>query len=197
MVRNLPALQETLVQSLGWEDTLEEGMATHSSILAWRIPWTEKPGGLQSMGSERVGHDWATNTATTTCAEYAHPSEACRNAVPLQREFSAQSVIVFKSTCSWGSLVLVLSIALWVYFFPTCVTKETSYLTSMYPTSSTETNTGWLYRHFCSKQRSKESLVHNIQKVLGVSWLSLKAQGLMVLGSALWVLVLSFESSSL
>ena len=45
------------VQSLGWEDPLEEGMATHSSILPWRIPWTEEPGGLQSMGSQRVGHD--------------------------------------------------------------------------------------------------------------------------------------------
>ena len=90
-----------------------------------------------------------------------------------------------------------LSIALWVYFFSTCVTKETSYLTSMYPTPSSETNTGWLYRHFYSNQRNKDSFIHNIQKVLGVSWLSLKAQGLMVLDSALWVLVLSFESSSL
>ena len=45
------------VQSLGWEDALEESMATHSNILAWRIPWTEEPGGLQSMGSQRVGHD--------------------------------------------------------------------------------------------------------------------------------------------
>ena len=44
---------------LGWEDALEKGMATHSSILAWRIPWTEEPGGLQSMGSQRVGHDWS------------------------------------------------------------------------------------------------------------------------------------------
>ena len=50
MVMNLPAMQETWVQSLGQEDLLEEGMATHSSILAWRIPWTEEPGGLQSMG---------------------------------------------------------------------------------------------------------------------------------------------------
>ena len=48
-VKNLPAMQETLVQSLGWEDPLEEGMTTHSSILAWRIPWTEDPCGLQSM----------------------------------------------------------------------------------------------------------------------------------------------------
>jgi len=51
------AMQETQVQSLGQEDSLEEAMATHSSILAWRIPWTEEPGGLQSMGSQKVGHD--------------------------------------------------------------------------------------------------------------------------------------------
>ena len=50
MVKNLPAMQETWVQFLGWEDPLEKGMATHCSILAWRIPWTEEPGGLQSMG---------------------------------------------------------------------------------------------------------------------------------------------------
>ena len=57
MVKNLPAMQETWVQSLGREDPLEKGMATHSSILALRIPWTEKPGRLQSMGSQRVEHD--------------------------------------------------------------------------------------------------------------------------------------------
>ena len=56
MVKNLPAMQETQVQSLGWEDPLEKEMATHSSILAWRIPWTEKPGGLQSMELQRVRH---------------------------------------------------------------------------------------------------------------------------------------------
>ena len=54
MVKNLPAMQETQVLSLGWEDPLEKGMATHSSILAWRIPWTEEPGGLQFMGLQRV-----------------------------------------------------------------------------------------------------------------------------------------------
>ena len=52
MIKNLPAMQETWVRSLGWEDPLEEGMTTHSSILAWRIPWTEEPGGLQPMGSQ-------------------------------------------------------------------------------------------------------------------------------------------------
>ena len=55
-VKNLPAMQETQVRSLGWEDPLEKGMATHSSILAWEIPWTEEPGRLQSVGLQRVGH---------------------------------------------------------------------------------------------------------------------------------------------
>ena len=57
MVKRLPAVQETPVRSLGWEDSLEKEMATHSSTLAWKIPWTEEPGELQSMGSQRVGHD--------------------------------------------------------------------------------------------------------------------------------------------
>ena len=57
MVKNLPAMQETRVQSLGWEDLLEKEMVTHSGILAWKIPWTEKPNRLQAMESQRVGHD--------------------------------------------------------------------------------------------------------------------------------------------
>ena len=56
-VKNLPAMRETQARSLGWEGPLEKEMATHSSILAWTIPWTEEPDGLQSMGSQRVGHD--------------------------------------------------------------------------------------------------------------------------------------------
>ena len=61
MIKNLPAMQETWVRSLGQEDALKEGMASHSIILAWRIPWTEEPSGLQSMGSQRVRHNRATN----------------------------------------------------------------------------------------------------------------------------------------
>ena len=57
MVKRLPIMQETRVRSLGWEDALEKEMATHSSTLAWKIPWTEEPGRLYSMGSQRVGHD--------------------------------------------------------------------------------------------------------------------------------------------
>ena len=64
MVGSPPAMQETWVWSLGWEDPLEEGMAALSSTLAWRIPWTEEPGGLQPVGSQRVGHDWATKQST-------------------------------------------------------------------------------------------------------------------------------------
>ena len=60
LIKNLPAIQETWVQSPGWEDSLEEDMTTHSSILAWSILWTKKPGGLQSMGSQKVGHNWVT-----------------------------------------------------------------------------------------------------------------------------------------
>ena len=65
MVKNLPAIQETRVWSLGQEDPLEKEISTHSSMLAWRIPWTEEPGGLQSMGLQRVGHNWATKHTCT------------------------------------------------------------------------------------------------------------------------------------
>ena len=61
-VKNLPVTQETQFQSLGWKDPLEKGMTIHSSVLAWRITWTQEPGGLQSMGLPRVGHDCMTNT---------------------------------------------------------------------------------------------------------------------------------------
>ena len=67
MVKHLPAMWETWVQSLGWEDPLEKAMATHSSTLAWKIPWMEETGRLQSMGSQRVGHDWATSL---TCHQF-------------------------------------------------------------------------------------------------------------------------------
>ena len=64
MVKNLPAMQETQVQALGQEDPLEKGMATYSSILAWRFPRTVDPGGLLSLGLQKVRHDWAINTSS-------------------------------------------------------------------------------------------------------------------------------------
>ena len=71
-MKNLPAMQETRVQFLGCEDPLEKGMATHSTILVWRILWTEEPGGLQFMGSQRLGHDRATNNFTFQNAFLGH-----------------------------------------------------------------------------------------------------------------------------
>ena len=64
MLKSPPVMQETQDRSLGQEDPMEKGMATHSSILAWRIPWTEEPGRLEAMGLHRVGHNWAMNTLT-------------------------------------------------------------------------------------------------------------------------------------
>ena len=77
MVKNLPAMQKAWVRSLGQEDPLGKGMATHSSTLAWRIPWTEEPGGLQSMGLQRLGHDCATNTFGFTSGSDSKES-ACK-----------------------------------------------------------------------------------------------------------------------
>ena len=77
MVKNLHAMQEIQVQSLDWEAPLEKGMATHSSILAWRIPWTEELGGMQSMGSQRVRHQCETNTFTLTLNNNRQKAENC------------------------------------------------------------------------------------------------------------------------
>ena len=68
-LKHLPSMWEIWILSLGWEDPLEKAMATHSSILAWKIPWTEEPGGLQSMGLQRVGHDWS-NLAAAAAAVF-------------------------------------------------------------------------------------------------------------------------------
>ena len=69
MVKNLPAMEETRVQSLGWEDSLKKEMATYSNTLVWEIPWTEEPSRLQSMGSQKLGHNLATKppSLTRTC----------------------------------------------------------------------------------------------------------------------------------
>ena len=75
MVKNLPAIQETWVRSLGWKDPLKKGMATRSSSLAWKIPWMDEPGRLQSMGSQRVGHNWETNTFTFFIIFWLFPSD--------------------------------------------------------------------------------------------------------------------------
>ena len=75
VVKNLPAVQDTQVWFLGWEDPLEKDMATYSSILAWRILWTEEHGGLQSMGSQRVRHNWAINTFMNILSAISDPDK--------------------------------------------------------------------------------------------------------------------------
>ena len=113
MVKNPPAMQE--VQSLGWEDALEKGMATTFSMLAWRIPWTEETGRLQPMGSTRVRHDWVTNAMTTrhsltfctawdTLAGYRgyFPLCVCLKGTVLQwttTKYPGQSIISFVHMC--------------------------------------------------------------------------------------------------
>ena len=87
-LKRLPPMRETWVRSLGWEDSLEKEMAIHSSILAWRILWTEKPSRLQSTGSQRVGHDWATS-----------PSSG-RPGVPSISD-SPDTEILLWTTCKW------------------------------------------------------------------------------------------------
>ena len=77
LVKNLPAMQETQVQFLDREDPFEKGMATHLSVLPWRIPWTKKPGGLQSTELKRVGQDWATFTSLSTPLIMRHGVTVC------------------------------------------------------------------------------------------------------------------------
>ena len=99
VVKNLPAKQETWVQLLSQEDPLEKEMPTHFSILAWRIPWTEKPGELQSMGSQRVGHDLATKPQTIS----ENKTVIYKGTTPhlrLSADFSAETIAVRRKTAS-------------------------------------------------------------------------------------------------
>ena len=84
---------QTQVQTLGWKDPLEKGLATHSNIFAWRIPWTEEPPGLQSMGPQRVGHDLATNTISFTMPEQSHS------------EYSGKEDTTLDLSAQWGRLI--------------------------------------------------------------------------------------------
>ena len=102
IVKNPPATQETWVRSLGWEYPLEKGMATHSSILVWRISWTEEPGGLQSMGSQRVGQDWVTNTQFSLFF-YHQSHQGIPNTFPYYFKFMCSALytcfLMNKATC--------------------------------------------------------------------------------------------------
>ena len=98
-------MRETRVRSLGWEDPLEKEMAIHSSTMAWKIPWTEEPGRLQSMGSQRVGHDWATSLHFKVYAELFHysfnPSWTLSHVCHLFISFCEVSAQVFCPLLNW------------------------------------------------------------------------------------------------
>ena len=114
MVKRLRAMQETQVQSLGWENPLEKEMATHSSILAWRIPQTEEPGGLQPIASQRVGHDWATSLSLSFCVEKTRKDAVStrQGSEAHKIEFLIQEVGELK--CPWGWRFKVLSVVVQV-----------------------------------------------------------------------------------
>ena len=109
VVKNLPAVQETQIQSLSWEDPLEKEMASHSSILAWRFPWTEEPGRLWSRGSQRVGHDWLANTQWSFSSTISHllppPVSSsfclfhqCLYSIPVQPLYAVVVVLLYYRT---------------------------------------------------------------------------------------------------
>jgi len=108
MIKNLSATWETWVWSLGWEDPLEKGMATHSSILAWRIPWTEEPGGLQSMGSQRAGHDWSDLVRSTHNFEFfmSHLKNSILRKANARTSLAVQWLRLHASTAGSTNLIL-------------------------------------------------------------------------------------------
>ena len=116
-VKNLPAVQETQVLSLGREDLLEKGMATHSNILTWKIPWTEEPGGLQSKGLPRVGHGWLTKQANKTTETYCLTfwklevwNQGVNRPCPpktLRKDLFQPSLLAFGHSLAFGSITPV------------------------------------------------------------------------------------------
>ena len=116
-------MQETQVQSLGQEDPLEKEMATHSSILVWKISCTEEPGGLQSMGSQRVGHDWATNTYLLTYA-YVYPAHIF---VLITIFLRNNQVVLPQTTFIFNKLILLF---LFKYTFPSILSTLVNGITS-------------------------------------------------------------------
>ena len=110
-VKNLPAMQETWIWSLGWEDPLEKGMTTHSSILAWEIPWKEQPGWLQSIGLQRVGHYWATKHTHTHTHTFIGKEKKKLNwgltscfSIKPETTHSRQTLIISKCGTIWASV---------------------------------------------------------------------------------------------
>ena len=110
MIKCLPTMRETWVQFLGWEDPLEKEMATHSSTLAWKIPWTEEPGRLHPVGSQRVRHDWATSLSLFTFIKHGSGTAlSSRNALGATQVVFNFLVAILKKNWSWLDNLLHLS----------------------------------------------------------------------------------------
>ena len=112
------AMQETQIRSLGQEDPLEKGMETHSSILAWIIPWAEEPGRLQTMGSQRVGHDWETNTHTHT---HTHTQDKWKETtISLHELFESFPASILCSCCKLRNVLCNVCCCLCRVFIAAC-----------------------------------------------------------------------------
>ena len=138
------AMRETRVWSLGWEDPLEKEMATHSSILAWKIPWMEKPGRLQSMGLQRVGHDWATSLHFTSL----------QDSLMLPAHFTANKTITLCLNCPEN---LNMSLDFWpniILFIILCIKNVTYWVLVIEPPCFTNVKYGHITNMLCSLQTS-------------------------------------------
>ena len=127
-VKNLPAIQEPQerhVWSLGWEDPLEEGIETYCSIPAWRIPWTEEPGGLASVGSQRVGHNWNNLPCTHTSAIKATEPSKCNWLKPIPKHW-----MMGPSMDSGGKFIQSATLALILNWLVTALSWASSFLTA-------------------------------------------------------------------
>ena len=123
MVKHLSTMWETWVQSLGWEDPLEKEMAIHSSTTAWKIPWMEEPGRLQSMGSQRVGHNWATSLSLSLSIIFITINNTLILLITLNTiipygwgNFSKKKYVVFRGNILFGSIDIYVLVILTIVF---------------------------------------------------------------------------------
>ena len=155
MVKNLPTMQKTQVRSLSGKDPLEKGMATRSSILAWRIPWTEEPGRLQSLASQRVRHNWVTNTHTTNVQTFK--TSQIQHTCPFILWIDYESISDFFTY--YNDDIFCFSASLWLtfYFKFSCCFKKT------YMQSTSWEMLGWRKHKLESKLPREISITSDMQ----------------------------------
>ena len=149
-VKKPPAVQETGLQSLGWEDPLAKGMATHSSILVWRILWTEEPGGLQSRGLQTVRNNWATNTRSRAAASLRHWKSRHQRTLRLGQRFATTNAVY--TVCPGRSANISLDINIderitkWLMFECNQRTTSKPDISPTFLPSYRTLTSGWSYR---------------------------------------------------